>query len=226
MRLLTAAVASICRLGPVVAAGVACLVLSGPASINAQPSAARGLGPPPTSEPQSVCASEYVRPHVVDVGQKITGHAAGPAKCYASTNAWSWSFSQFTPDRGGIFTPVSGCKDSEDRCVLRAMRTQTQWDTICVGGVAASGPSGGSGWESCDYYAVLRGRACVVPNVVETALSEAKRLLRQAQCRLGRVSGKRSSMPYSLTVVDHQSPPAWSIRRHDFRVNVKVYQEG
>lgn len=195
-----------------VALVAAFLALSGVASTGAQLSSRGQLGPRP-SPVKSVCGSVVVKPHVVTLFQKITAYASGPQTCYGSTNAWSWSYSEYTPHRGGIFTAVSGCKTMQATCVLKAKRTQTTWDTICIGGNVASAP-GGSNWEACDYYAVTRGRWCVVPTLKNVLFSKAKRALRESGCRLGRVLGGSGRYVY------YQSAPAGSVHRHGFRVNV------
>lgn len=206
--------ASVRRVGLSVAVLAGFLALSGIASTSAQPSSVRQLGPRP-SPVNSVCGGVVVRPHVVTLFQKITAHATGPQTCYGSVNAWSWGYSTYTPDRGGIFTVVGGCKTMQNTCVLKAKRTQTTWNTICIGGNVASRP-GGSGWEACDYYAVLRGRWCVVPNLENMPFGKTKQALRQSGCRFGRVL--RGSGRY----VYYQSAPAGSIHRHGFRVNVTL----
>ncbi len=120
------------------------------------PTPAPLLGTPP-SEPESRCAPLTVSPHVVTLGQTITGTVAdqGPLACGGdipggTRPTWTWTGS-------GLQTVTSGCTMNSDSCVLTARATTTGsypstggYASLCLNGNSTQGP-----WTSCDYYAVI-----------------------------------------------------------------------
>ena len=82
-------------------------------------------------------------------------------------------------------------------------------------GSAGPGPSGGSGRSSS------HGAVCVVPRLHHMTLSQARRALLRAHCRLGHVRRPRQPRHGTLRV-NRQSSPARSRHRARYAVNVRL----
>jgi hypothetical protein len=113
------------------------------------------VGTPPTNLPQSRCAALAVSPHVVSIGQTITGSAgpAHPESCGGDIPpitpvTWNWAWDSST----GV-TVTSGCTTTSDSCVFVARATTgapgNRYVRLCLNGGSRQGA-----WTSCDYYAV------------------------------------------------------------------------
>lgn len=140
-----------------VASAAASLLVAGP-SAGLTPGLL-GTPPPASQLPQSRCGSLSFSPHVVKVGQKVTGTVgyAGPEACGGNIPplqrpTWTWSYEG---------RRVAGCGENDLTCVFEPTHPTSGWAVSCLNGNSRQGA-----WGSCDYYAAVGKHDAVIEGTV------------------------------------------------------------
>jgi uncharacterized membrane protein YgcG len=93
--------------------------------------------------------------------------------------------------------------------------------TVTKSGSGGSGSGGSGRGGSGGGGSGSGGSGCVVPELVGKTLTAARKLLKLAHCRLGKVTGPRAS-PGVVRLVRSSSPPAGTSLPSGTKVDVKV----